>query len=187
MEVPVNNRNLLLLAIVAILILLKFAIVPFYQQQSEQIDELQVLNKRLGKVLALQETEQQLQQNLLVSQKALKHANKGMWQIEQDEQLAVSTQSRLQTWFEQKTVSVQLFSWIGEQATQDKSFVIARAQLRLQASQAQLAQSILQLEASNRFISVAELKWLQPTQFSDNSDAELLVTFDILFQRRSAP
>lgn len=182
-----QSRNLLLLAIAAILMLLKFAVVPFYQQQSEQIDELQVLNKRLGKVLALQETEPQLQQNLLSGQKILKLAKDGIWQIEYDEQLDVAVQSRLQTWFEQKAVSVQLFSWVGEQVTGDKSFVIARAQLRLQASQAQLAQSILQLEARNKFVSVAELKWLQAVQFTDQSATELLVTFDILIQRRTAP
>jgi hypothetical protein len=167
--------------------LFKFAIVPFYQQQSEQLDELQVLNKRLGKVLALQETEPQLQQNLFSGKKTLELANEGMWQTEHDEQLDVAIQSRLQNWFEQKTVSVQLFSWVGEQPTMDKSYVVARAQLRLQASQAQLAHSILQLEASNKFVSVAELKWLQPPQFSDSGVTELLVTFDILIQRRMAP
>lgn len=179
-----NNRNLLLLSIAAILLLLKMAIVPFYQQQSEQIAELQVLNKRLGKVLALQETESLLQQSLQVRGNALTQAHEGMWRIAQDEQLDFAMQSRLQSWFEQKAVSMQLFSWIGEQATPDNAFVIARAQLRLQASQAQLAQSILQLEAANRYVNVAEIRWLQPTQFSDNSNKELLVTFDILVQRR---
>lgn len=178
-----NSRNMVLLVVAALLMLLKFAIVPFYQQQSEQLDELQVLNKRLGKVLALQGTEEQLQQNLLQGKQALKQANAGIWQVDQAEQLDVAVQSRLQIWFEQQSVSVQLFSWVGEQTTPNPAFVVARAQLRLQAPQSQLAQSLLGLEAKNRFVSIAELKWLQPAKAGDQSAVELLVTFDILVER----
>lgn len=179
-----NKRIILLIACAALLVVVKFLLVPVYSAQNERAAELQVLQKRLSKVQALKNAETDLMTNLQQATELEAAQASQLWTSPHLEQLNVVMQEQLQNWFAQHGVTVQIFNWVGTQQTASSQLIVGRAAIRLNGKVANLATALTNLPQHNAYIRLVELE-SSVSQISADA-VEMQLTLDALLRLQEA-
>ncbi|RVU41276.1 hypothetical protein EOE67_03490 [Rheinheimera riviphila] len=176
----------LLLAVLGLLLLLKFVVQPWYQGQSAKLDELSISNQRLAKVFALQQIAEPLHQDLTTLQQRLADLKQQLPVAENAQAMALQTQNSWQLLFEQQQVKVELFDWVGEREFAAAGFQIGRIQLRLSGKLHQLALAGITLQQRFPSASIEASQINQSGGLKMDNQAEQQLTIDVLYQLESA-
>jgi hypothetical protein len=175
-----SKHKELLLAILAVLSLLKFILVPWYQQQQEQLDDLAISSQRLAKVKALQQIEQPMQLELerLNTQKNqfIEHVPKAT----DHKSIALKVQSEFEQLFEQHQLRLESFEWQGYQPLGIPNLHQGRIQLRAAGKLSAMGLSMLQIEQKNQYLNVQQAK-ITGSPIDKSDDLSLAITLDLLY------
>lgn len=172
----------ILLAFAAVLVAIKFVIVPWYQAQDEQIAGLEVSSKKLGRATALQNQQQQLETQLRELSAILAAYDELLPKGADKNAVSLAVQSQWQQIFEQQQIEVQSFNWTGERQVAQSNYWVARVALKLSGPLHKTLSALAKLEQQYPGLSFAEsqLNHASGLQFAQNHDVQL--TIDVLFK-----
>lgn len=171
-----------LLAFAALLVAIKFVIVPWYQAQDDQIAALEVSSKKLGRAIALQNQQQQLEEQLTVLSDTLLAYDKQLPKGADKNAVSLTVQSQWQQIFEQHQVEVQSFSWTGERQVAQSNYWVARVALKLSGPLHKTLDALARLEQQYPWLSFTESQLNHASGVSFTQNHELQVTIDVLFK-----
>lgn len=172
----------LLLAVLAILMLLKFVVQPWYTAQAEKLDELAVTSKRLSKVLALQYTEKPMLEELTLLKQQLSSLDQQLPVATTSKDMSLQVQNSWQDVFAAENVQVEMFNWVGEREVSAPGYHVGRVQLRLSGKlhQLMLATTLLQKKFPSASVEVSKVNQSSGLQMS--SATELSLTIDFVYR-----
>ncbi len=170
-----------LLTFLAVLVAIKFLFVPWYQYQDEQIATLEVNSKKLGRALALQGQQQQLEQEVEKLSSAVASYENLLPSGADKNAVSLAVQSQWQQVFEQHQVEVKLFNWAGERQLEQSDYWQARVVLKLSAPLERTLQALAELEQKYP-LSFEESLLNDVTGIQFRQHQELQLTVDLLFK-----
>lgn len=175
------NKQFLLI-LMAILVAIKFLFVPWYLYQDEQIQSIEVNNKKLSRALALQGQQQQLENELQKLAAVLTAYEKLLPTGSDKNAVSLSVQSQWQEIFERHQVELALFNWSGERQLEQSSFWVARVVIKLSAPLEKSLQALVELEKKFPAVSFEESVANNATGVRFKQNQELQLTIDVLFK-----
>jgi Tfp pilus assembly protein PilO len=177
-----QSNKVVLLGVLAAILVVKYALVPWYEAQSEQIAELSVTTRKLAKATALQEQKQVLDAELakLISVKA--DLEKKLPNVADHNAISLQVQSDWQQFFESQGTELKLFNWTGQAQKADTPYWTGRVTLKLVGKFHQIAAASVRLQQKSPGLSYSSIR-INRTQglaFSDVAEAEFSV--DVLYK-----
>lgn len=172
----------LLLVVLAILILLKFVVQPWYAAQAEKLDELAVTSKRLSKVLALQQTEQPMLEELALLRQKLVALDQQLPVAATSKAMSLQAQNSWQDIFAAEHVRVEMFNWVGEREISAPSYFVGRVQLRLSGKLHQLMLASMQFQQRYPSASIEMNKLNQSPGLQMTSETEQTLIIDFIYR-----
>lgn len=169
----------LLLVVLAILILLKFVVQPWYAAQADKLDELAVTSKRLSKVLALQHTEKPMLEELALLKQKLATLDQQLPVAVTSKEMSLQVQNSWQDVFAAEHVQIEMFNWVGEREISAPTYFVGRVQLRLSGKlhQLMLATTVLQQRFPSASIEVNKLNQSSGLQITSATEQHLTIDF----------
>lgn len=157
-----TQTKLWLLIVLALLVGLRFIVVPFLDQQQVQREELMVLAKRLDKTQALL-TNQDLLQSEISKLRQWHSQQANSLTVGADEQsISLTTQNELQNELENHQVALQMFNWgLSARLNPQSDYFVKEANLTAQANFIAFSQLIAALE-DKRGIAVTQFRFSWP-------------------------
>lgn len=174
-----------LLTLVAVLVTIKFLFIPWYQYQDEQIATLEVNSKKLGRALALQGQQQQLEQEVERLSSAVTAYEKLLPGGADKNAVSLAVQSQWQQVFEQHQVEVKLFNWAGQRQLEQSDYWQARVVIKLSAPLERTLQALAELEQKYP-LSFEESVLNNATGIQFRQHQELQLTVDVLFKVKAS-
>lgn len=181
-------RTLLVLA--AVLAALRFAVVPWMQQQAEQRQQLEVLTQRLDRSVAVVQNAGAMQAALGKVVEVTEAARAPFPLVDDRERFRLEAQRMLAGIAQRGGVSVTLFDWVVDGEAPQAGMAYGRVNASLSGPLDSLVAVHGALEAEMPFAAVREVKLdlsrgARPGLSKD--PATLVLVMDLYFRPRSAP
>lgn len=171
-----------LLILVAVLVAIKFILVPWYFFQEEQIATIEVNNKKLSRVLVLQGQQQALEEQYQKLSIILTTYEKSLPNGPDKNAVSLTVQSQWQEIFEQHQVEVKLFNWTGERQLEQSKFWVARVVIKLSAPLEKNIMALAELVKKYPAVSFEESIANNATGVRFQQLQEVQLTIDVLFK-----
>ncbi len=181
-------RTLLVLA--AVLAALRFAVVPWMQQQAEQRQQLEVLTQRLDRSVAVVQNAEAMQAALGKVMEVTEAARAPFPLVDDRERFRLEAQRMLAGIAQRGGVTVTLFDWVVDGEAPQAGMAYGRVNASLSGPLDSLVAVHGALEAEMPFAAVREVKLdlsrgARPGLSKD--PATLALVMDLYFRPRSAP
>lgn len=171
-----------LLILVAVLVAIKFVLMPWYLYQEEQIEAIEVSNKKLSRALALQGQQQTLEDQFQKLSTLLTTYEKSLPNGPDKNTVSLAVQSQWQEIFEQHQVEVKLFNWTGERQLEQSNFWVARVVIKLSAPLEKNLQALTELAKKYPAVSFEESVVNNASGVRFQQLQEVHLTLDVLFK-----
>jgi hypothetical protein len=184
-----TQRTRTLLAVVAVLAVLRVVIVPWIEAQNEARDELQVLTQRLDRSEGVVANRTEILA-LLERLRAERGAALERFPVAASpDEFRLASQQRLGEMARQAAVEIRVFDWILEGSVPDAGLGYGRARVTLQGPLRELIRLHGEIEGSTPNAGLRELQYQLRGTAADGpteASAEATITMD-LFYRRGPP
>lgn len=177
-----QSNKVVLLSVLAAILVLKYAVVPWYEAQTEQIAELTVTTRKLAKASALQEQKQALDAELEKLAAIKTSLEQTLPQVADHNAISLQIQSDWQQFFESQGTELKLFSWSGQAQKPDTDYWTGRVSLKLVGKVHQIAAASVRLQQKSPGVSYSSFRInrTQGLDFADVAEAEFSV--DVLYR-----
>lgn len=176
------SNKIVLLSVLAVILVLKFALVPWYEAQNEQISELTVTTRKLAKATALQDQKQALDAELAKVAAIKQDLEKSLPTVADHNEISLQIQSEWQQFFEAQGTELKLFNWSGQAQQADTQYWTGRVTLTLVGKVHQIAAASVRLQQKTPGLSYSSFRMnrTQGLAFTDHAEAEFSV--DVLYR-----
>jgi len=176
------NRNKFMLSVLALLVFLRFVLVPWVEWQDEQNIQLQTLTKRLVRSESLLAARDEV---IAQSSNAKQKSNElklGLAVTSEAAQYRVEFQEHLQAKIDSINVQLSSFEWLSEQDTGAFSIKSGRVNIRLKGAIADIVQAHAMLEIDYPGLEIKELRgsWQGPFNQYSVVEMQFLIEVDYL-------
>lgn len=175
-------NKVVLLSVLAVILVVKYALVPWYETQTDQINDLSVTTRKLAKATALQEQKQALDAELEKLNNIKADLETKLPSVADHNAISLQIQSDWQQFFESQGTELKLFSWAGQAQKADTQYWTGRVSLKLVGKFHQIAAASVRLQQKSPGVSYSNIR-INRTQglaFSDVAEAEFSV--DVLYR-----
>jgi hypothetical protein len=175
-----NAKKNMLLAVLGLLLAIKFVVQPWLAYLDEQQQELQTLTKKLNRSEALLQVQAEVEAN----EQALKEQTQQLLQTialaKDAAAYRIEFQQQLQMMLESYQVQLVLFEWLSDSELNAFSASRGRVSLRLKGSVADIARSHVAMEQQMKHITFSDLKasWQGPLQPGHVVEMAVLIEVD---------
>ena len=176
----------LLLAILAILVLARFVLVPLQQQQQAQYQQLDALTKRLQRSEALLEQKQTLESLQAEQQQQLSQLLQPFPLVANSSQYRLQLQQQLQKLAAAQGVSVTFFDWLSDTPLQVFNLQRGRVSLRIKGTAANVMQLHTQIEQQFPHFMLRDLRSSWRGDLNQFSEIELTLLFEADYRLQGA-
>lgn len=161
-----QTKKNLLLAVLAILLAVKFVIQPWLEYLEEQKQELQTLTKKLNRSESLLLVQAEVEANEQRLQQVSDQLLQGVASASDAAAYRIQFQQQLQTMMESHNVQLVLFEWLSDAELHSFSVSRGRLSLRLKGNLADVAKAHLAIEVQLPYVHIRDLKanWQGPLQ-----------------------
>lgn len=174
------NKKPYLLAVVGVLVLLRFVFVPWYEHQQSDIDTLASLTRNLQSAMLAERSIAPLSEVLTLTQTKVSRLKAGLPVAKSVEQLSLTLQSELSAAAVANSVELELFDWRNHLLKSEPDIFTGRIAIRVSGNMANVARFFAQLENNAGFdINTMRLSGSRSrTQLPEvNVNAELVMLF----------
>lgn len=172
-------QNKKLIVLLAVLLLLRFVFVPWFEWQDEQFGRLQTLDKRLERSEALLSLKEQVSTQAAQVNTASEQLLAGLVISATPAEYKIAFQQALQQQLDSVQVRLQLFEWNSDRALEAFNVQRGRINLRLQGAYPNLLRAHAQLELQFPGVQIRELRATWPGALSAAAEVELQLVIDL--------
>lgn len=176
----------LMLGIVALLVFLRFVLVPWQAYQEELHQQLDALSKRLQRSEALLSQQQQLNESQAQLQQQLTTLLQPFPAVEAAAQYRLQLQQQLQQLAAEHQVSVTFFDWLSDTPLNVFNLQRARINLRLQGNAASVMAVHLLLEQRYTHFIIRDLRGSWRGAISPDSQVEFTLLIEADYRQQDA-
>ena len=177
----------LLLAIVAVLALLRFVVVPLQQQQQDLYQQLEVLSKRLQRSESLLQQQEQLQSSYTAAQQQLEKLLQPFPVVASGSQYRLTLQQQLQQLASANNASVTFFDWVSDTPLPVFNLQRGRVTLRIRGTAANVMQLHAQIEQQFPHFISRDTRSSWRGSLTPQTDVELTLLFEVDYRVQEAP
>lgn len=176
------NRNKLLLSILALLLFLRFVMVPWIEWQDEQSVQLQTLTKRLVRSESLLAVRGDVVNQFETAKQKAIELKQGLGETTDPTQYRVDFQEKLQAKLDATQVQLSSFEWLSDQDVGAFAIKRGRVNLRLKGALADIVQAHATLELDYPGLQIKDLRasWQGPLNEYSSVEMQLLIELDYL-------
>jgi hypothetical protein len=178
------QNKTLLLALLAVLVFIRFGIVPWHAYQQQQYQQLDAVTKRLQRSQALLQQQQQLQQWQAQQQQEVSALLAPYPMVSSASDYRLQLQQQLQQLAAANSVSVTFFDWLSDTPLQVFNLVRGRISLRLQgpAGNIMLVHSLIEQQFSHFNLRDIKANWRADLNAQSDVELSLLIEADYCLQ-----
>ena len=179
------NRNKFMLSILALLVFLRFVLVPWIEWQDEKNIELQTLTKRLVRSEALLAARDEVLAQSEVAKQKSSDLKLGLAITSDTAQYKVEFQEDLQAKLDAMNVQLSSFEWLSEQEIGAFAIKTGRVNVRFKGAVADIVQAHAMLEIDFPGLVVKDLRanWQGPFNEYSVIEMQLLIEVDYLVSK----
>ena len=156
-----NKATLLIL--IAILAVIRFVLIPVFENQGQQQIQLQMVSTQLGRAKLLLENEKALSDELQRARDVNEQVSEQMPRSQSVSAARLSIQQNVQTLIVSQGASVQVFDWTSQRPLAEDRMVELQARLVLQGTLLQLMNAQMELQQALPFIAIRDFELQQGT------------------------
>jgi L-lactate utilization protein LutC len=176
------QNKLLLISIIAILALLRFVYLPWYESQNVALEELQTLTKQLDKVQGLVKNRSQVEEELKLLEEFNAKQNALLLLGNDEQNFSLQIQKKWQTAMKASQVDLELFNWglaasVGEEANTFKK----QAVVRVSGSLVAIAKFTTSLETQVG-VEISSFQLLPRKRLSALDKTTAVLNIDVLYR-----
>lgn len=177
------NRSRILLGILAVLLTVRFGIVPWLEWQSGRRVALEVSQNRLLKSEALDADADEITASLASFRERMQGISQRVPREPSSDAIKLRVQQEISQLAAEHGVKISLFEWLAEGEAGSPSLAMVRARMQLAGSGASVALFHSQLEARNGNLIVRQFQhsFGNPTQTPGNTSVATVIVADVLY------
>lgn len=180
-----QNKQLLL-AIVAILALLRFVVVPLQQHQQDLYQQLDALTKRLQRSEALVQQQEQFQSSYTAAQQQLEELLLPFPVVAGSSQYRLALQQQLQQLASANNAAVTFFDWVSDTPLPVFDLQRGRVTLRIKGTAANVMQLHSQIEQKFPHFISRDIRSSWRGSLTPQTDVELTLLFELDYRIQEA-
>jgi len=177
-----DKNKKILLGLLGVLLLTKFALVPWYDYQDQQIDAIEISAKKLNRALSIESNEASIDAELARLDQMKQQLDQSLMQFDSAANASVEVQRIWGQAFVDQQLTMQMFNWTGQRQLGSSPYWVARVIVTVDGNFHQTLGLFLQFQQQNPFISLAELKTNNPSGIDFPNNEQVSATLDVLFK-----
>lgn len=182
-----SKNKKILLSLLALLLTIRFVVVPWLDWQDEQRTALYSLTQKLEKSKGIVLVKDQLTEGLAAAESSMEAFLTTFPQSEDSQTYRLALMQKFQAEFEPLQVNMDLFDWVTEEAVENTTLVRGTVSLTISGKPQQVALAQMLLEKNFQALVIRQLRSSGASQLSTESDIKLNLMINVFFRLEAQP